>query len=74
LLLRTIWHLQLAGFQASRQKNPSGAISNDKLTIFIDGAWKVYDIYSLGFAGRPTTVQMLEITGANPVPEAGIPD
>ena len=28
-----IWHLRLAGFQAGRQKNPSGAISDDKLTI-----------------------------------------
>src|SRR5206468_7964135 len=26
LLLRTIWHLQLAGYQAGRQRNPSGAI------------------------------------------------
>ena len=28
-----IWHLHLAGFQAGRQRNPSGAISIDKLTI-----------------------------------------
>jgi hypothetical protein len=74
LLLRTIWHLKLAGFQAGRQKNPSGAISKDKLTIFIDGAWRVYDIYSLGVAGRATTVQFFEITGANHVPDPGIPD
>jgi len=74
LLRRTIWHLQLAGFQAGRQRNPSGAISCDKLTIFIDGGWHAYDVYSLGFAGRATTVQFLEITGANTVQDAGIPD
>jgi hypothetical protein len=74
LLLRTIWHLHLAGFQAGRQRNPSGLVSNDKLTIFINGAWHVYDIYSLGVANRATRVQWLEITGANHVPDGGIPD
>jgi hypothetical protein len=74
LLRRTIWHLQLAGFQAGRQRNPSGAISADKLTIFIDGGWHVYDVYSLGFAGRATIVQFLEITGADTVQDTGIPD
>lgn len=74
LLLRTIWHLQLGGFQAGRQQNPSGAISCDKLTIVIDGAWHAYDIYSLGYGGRATTVQFLEVWPANPVPSGGIPD
>jgi hypothetical protein len=79
LLLRTIWHLKLAGFNAARQRNPSSLISNDKLNIFIDGTYRVYDIYRLGFAGQAT-----EITGLNdicpdtlcsqPVPENGIPD
>src|SRR6202007_279161 len=49
LLLRTIWHLQLAGYQAGRQRNPSGVISGDKVTIHIDGSWHIYDIFSLGF-------------------------
>jgi hypothetical protein len=74
LLLRTIWHLRLAGYQAAQQRNPSGLISGDKLTIIIDGSWHAYDIFSLGFAGRATTVQFLEISGANPVPNNGIPD
>lgn len=73
LLLRTIWHLQLAGFQAARQRNPSGLISKDKLTINI-GGWRCFDIYSLGYAGRATTVQFFEISGTNPVPDPGIPD
>lgn len=74
LLLRTIWHLRLAGYQAAQQRNPSGVVSGDKLTIIIDGSWHAYDVFSLGFAGRATTVQFLEISGANPVPNNGLPD
>ena len=74
LLRRTLWHLQLAGFQAAGQKNPSGAISSDKITVMINNVWRVFDIYSLGIAGRGTTVQWIEITGANPFPRPVIPD
>lgn len=74
LLGRTIWHLQQAGFQAGKQRNPSGLISGDKVTIQIEGAWHIYDIFSLGFAGRATTVQFVELTGADTVPDSGIPD
>ena len=73
LLLRTIWHLQLAGFQSARQRNPSQAISKDKLNIVIDGAWHTYDIFSLGSNGVVIT-GLNEISGTNPVPESGIPD
>ncbi|PYR37269.1 MAG: hypothetical protein DMF90_07400 [Acidobacteria bacterium] len=73
LLRRSIWHLHLAGYQAGRQRNPSGAISSDKLTIFI-GGWHAYDIFSLGYAGVATRVQFFEVTPANPVPDGGIPD
>jgi hypothetical protein len=79
LLLRTIWHLKLAGFDAARQRNPSGLISNDKLNIFIDGAYHVYDIYRLGFAGNATEITGLndvcpDLLCAQPVPVTGIPD
>jgi hypothetical protein len=75
LLLRMIWHLQLAGFDAARQKNPSGAISNDKLNVFADGRWRVVDVfYDYGAAGRPTKVIFFEIEGSNPIPDGGIPD
>ena len=75
VLLRTIWHLQLAGFQAGRQRNPSGALSNDKLTIFIDGAWHAYDVFNdLGAPGVPMKVQFWEVAPANYVPDPGIPD
>lgn len=74
LLRRTIWHLQQAGYQAARQRNPSGAISKDKLTIYINGAWHAYDIFSLGVAGRATQVQFVEVSPPGPVADAGIPD
>jgi hypothetical protein len=74
LLRRILWHLQLAGYQANGQKNPSGAISSDKITVMINNTWRVFDIFSLGVAGRATTVQWLEITGANPFPRTLIPD
>jgi hypothetical protein len=76
LLLRTIWHLQQAGFNAARQRNPSGAISSDKLTINLSGAWHSYDLYSIGWAGLATTIHpfIYEVFPPNPVPDGGIPD
>ncbi|HKT80057.1 MAG TPA: hypothetical protein VJP86_07535 [Vicinamibacterales bacterium] len=75
LLRRTIWHLQVAGFQSARQRNPSSQISKDKLNIVIGGAWHTYDIYSLGTAGNPTRITGLnEVFPADPVPDTGIPD
>lgn len=75
LLLRTIWHLRLAGYSAGRQRNPSGAISNDKLTIHIDGAWHAFDIFY--DYGRPNTqmqVIFLEVFPVNAIDYPGIPD
>jgi hypothetical protein len=75
LLLRTIWHLQLAGFDAARQRNPSGAISNDKLTILIDGAWRAYDIFrDVGRPGVPIDLIFIEVFPAGPLAYPGIPD
>jgi hypothetical protein len=75
LLRRMIWHLQLAGYDAGRQRNPSGAISNDKLTIFINGAWHAYDCFrNLGTPGIPIDVIFLEVFPAGHVNDPGIPD
>lgn len=75
LLLRTIWHLRLAGFTAGRQRNPSGAISNDKLTAIIDGTWRAYDIfYDYGRAHVETQVIFFEVSPANPIDYPGLPD
>jgi hypothetical protein len=73
LLRRMIWHLRIAGFQANRQRNPSGLISNDKLTINI-GGWHVYDVMSLGYAGVAGRVTFNEVPLPDPVPDTGIPD
>lgn len=75
LLRRTIWHLQLAGYPSGRQRNPSGAISNDKLTVAIDGAWRAYDIFmDYGVPGQETRVIFLEVFPANSVSDSGIAD
>ncbi|MBS1820199.1 MAG: hypothetical protein JSU08_19890 [Acidobacteria bacterium] len=75
LLRRMIWHLRHAGFQAGRQKNPSGAISGDKLSVFADGAWHAVDVfYDYGAAGVPVKVIFWEVFPANPQPDEGIPD
>jgi len=74
LLLRMIWHLKLAGFDAGRQKNPSGLISGDKLAVFADGAWHAYDVYSTRPPGQPLDVHFDEIGSPNPIPDPGIPD
>jgi hypothetical protein len=73
LLRRMIWHLRAAGFQANRQRNPSGLISNDKLTINI-GGWHVYDVMSLGYAGVAGRATFNEVPLPDPVPDTGIPD
>ena len=75
LLRRIIWHLRHAGYQAGRQKNPSGAISGDKLTVFADGAWHAIDVfYDYGTPGVPVRVIFWEVFPANPVADEGIPD
>jgi hypothetical protein len=75
LLLRTIWHLQLAGFESGRQRNPSGALSNDKLTILIGGSWRAFDIfYDYGVANQQTRIIFYEVFPANPIGYPGIAD
>ena len=75
LLLRIIWHLKLAGFDAAQQRNPSGAISKDKLNIFIRQTWRTYDIFALGLAGVPNRISGLgRVFPENPIPTDGIAD
>lgn len=75
LLRRTIWHLQVAGYASGRQKNPSGAISNDKLTVAIDGASRAYDIFmDYGAPGVTMRVIFKEVFPANAVADSGISD
>lgn len=74
LVLRSIWHLKLLGYDSGRQRNPSGAISNDKLTILVNGQWRAFDIASMGYAGRRMQVIFLEIGSPNPIAYPGQPD
>ena len=72
MLERMIWHLQLAGFTAGRQRNPSSLISKDKLTADTDGEIKAYDVFiglseftvAMGVtAGRVCPADYVETTG-----------
>jgi len=75
LLQRMIWHLKQAGFQAGRQRNPSGAISPDKLCVIVEGVTRAYDIFfdASNFLA-PMTTQMHETAPPVLVDDAGIPD
>ena len=74
LLLRMIWHLNHAGFTAGRQKNPSGVISTDKLTVQISGTFRAYDVFSLVPYTQPLPVHMVQVFPAGYVAEPGTPD
>lgn len=75
LLLRYIWHLQLAGFEAGRQRNPSGAISNDKLTIRMDGRWRAFDVFfDYGAPNQQMQLIFFEVEPPSHIPDPGISD
>jgi hypothetical protein len=75
LLRRMIWHLRLGGFTAGRQKNPSGAISNDKLCVTVDGTTRVYDMFvGKGNFSAPMSTSMREAGMPNMIDDVGIPD
>lgn len=74
LLGRIIWHLQLAGFAAGKQQNPSGLVSGDKITVQVAGVWWAYDVFSLNPFDVPMTTHMVVIGSPNTVADAGIAD
>jgi hypothetical protein len=74
LLLRMIWHLNNAGFQAGRQQNPSGAISVDKLTVIVDGVLRAYDMFTGGAYSDPIGIHVIEVAPPNQVADPGTPD
>lgn len=74
LLLRMIWHLNQYGFTAGRQRNPSGLISNDKLTFLVGAQYWTYDVFLGVDFSSPMVVQMNSVGPPNYVAEAGIPD
>jgi len=74
LLRRMIWHLQQAGFTAGRQRNPSSAISKDKLTVQADGELWAFDVFQGVDITDAVPVQAIRVCPADYVADAGIPD
>lgn len=74
LLLRMIWHLQQAGFTAGRQRNPSLAISKDKLTVQADGELWAYDVFLGVDYTAILPVQAVRVCPADYVADGGTPD
>lgn len=73
LLLRMIWHLNLDGYTAGRQRNPSGVLSTDKLCVVEDGVTRAFDVFTGVYTGT-MTVQAIQVSPANLVPDAGLTD
>ena len=72
LLLRMIWSLNREGL-AGRQRNPSGAISHDKLTVYLGTAFRAYDVLSTRTTG-PMDVHFDEVGSPNYVADPGLAD
>lgn len=75
LMLRVVWHLRQGGFTAGRQRNPSGALSKDKMCVVVDGVTRAYDMFaSSGIFTSAMNMQMFEVGPADMVDDDGIPD
>lgn len=74
LLERIIWHLNQAGFVAGRQQNPSGVISQDKLTVQVSGTWWAYDVFRGSSFTLPLEVQVIPVAPAHYVADGGTAD
>lgn len=74
LLRRMIWHLQQAGFTAGRQQNPSGAISEQKLCVIVDGVLRAYEVLDGVPIDQPIPTLMEETAPPVLVSDAGISD
>jgi hypothetical protein len=77
LIRRMVWHLQQAGFTAGRQNNSATGtrISNDKITVEINGAFRAYDV--LGSYDDFTAVlqtRMGQVFPARYIADSGIAD
>lgn len=74
LVRRMIWHLRRAGFEAGRQRNPSGAISEQKLCVVVDGVTRAYEVLDGVDKSVQTPTQMQEVWPADMQDDPGIPD
>jgi hypothetical protein len=74
LIGRMIWHLQRAGFAAGKQRNPSQAISKDKITVRVNGVWYAFDVITGVDYTIPSSTQTLMVFPADTVADGGIAD
>ena len=75
MLERMIWHLLQAGFVAGRQRNPSSAISKDKITIQADGELWAFDVFTaFDDFTQALNMQAIRVCPADFVYSAGTPD
>jgi hypothetical protein len=77
LLRRMIWHLNQYGYTAGRQRNPSGLLSKDKLSVQIPGeaTYRAYDVF-FSFDSYATAMgtQMAQVFPPNYDADGGIAD
>jgi hypothetical protein len=75
LIERMIWHLQQGGFNAGRQRNPSTAISRDKLACVILTETRAFDMFR-DYDNNTITMQVgpNEVFPADLVASSGISD
>ncbi len=77
LIERMVWHLLQAGFEAGRQNNSATGvrISNDKITVKIDGSYRAYDVMgSYDDFTTPIQTRMGQVFPARYIASAGIAD
>lgn len=72
---RIIWHLQLAGFTAGQQKNPSGVISPVRVCVRTDdGVMHLYKYMTDADFTQPLVIRMTPDSPPNFVPDGGTHD
>lgn len=74
LLERIIWHLNLAGYTAGRQQNPTGVISGDKITILIEGNLRAYDVFQGAAFDQFIVTHMIQVWPPVQINDGGTPD
>lgn len=74
LLNRIIWHLLNGGFEAGKQRNPSGVVSGDKITVKVGTNWLAYDVFQGVDYTNPMVTHVIQVFPADHVASGGIAD
>lgn len=77
--LRIIWHLQLAGFTAGQNRNPSGAVGINAVTFQVDGVWRAFQVifsptYDRFDVPGNLVIAPLSANETNYIPDGGLGD